>query len=439
MQLDGMCIAIRRTACRNQTGDKLQMNEYSKSVNYLRFVKDRILEAMADTRVIMLCGPRQSGKTTLAQEIASEQNIPYLSLDDPVVLDAALADPVGFIRGHDRVVIDEIHHAPKLILVIKKSVDDDPRPGRFLLTGSANLMKVDSLTDSLAGRQETINLLPLAQSELHAIRPSVLESAFAGEVVQPDKLVIGNDLNEVVLSGGFPEALNRASWRRRQSWHLQYIEAIIQRDIPYVAQVDLMHAMPGLIRVLAAHSGKIVNYSRIGSSLGLNHTTTQRYVKIFENLFVIRNLQPCYTNNLKRLIKTPKLHFYDAGLLAALLSITPESVARQRQLMGPVLESFVVGELLKIASWNVENFMFSHYRDKDGNEVDVVIEDRYNRVIGIKVKASATVTRKDFSGLHRLASAYGDNFITGLVLFDHNQIIPFTDKMFAAPISILWA
>ena len=405
---------------------------------YPRFVEHRVDEALADTRVVLVCGPRQSGKTTLARQIAGE-DIPFYTLDDSTVLESALADPVGFVRGLDRAVIDEVHRVPSLILAIKTAVDADPRPGRFLLTGSANLMTLPHLADSLAGRMGIIRLLPLSQAELHGNQSPFLEQVFAGEVPKCTAPIVGDDFVNAVLSGGYPEALARSGGRRRQNWHLDYVEAIIQRDVRDVARIGQLNAMPRLLHVLAEYSGQLVNYSGFGAALGMNHVTTQKYVGVFENLFIVRTLQPWYTNTLKRLTKSPKLHFLDSGLLATLKDISLDRLNRERALFGPLLESFVFGELLKLTSWSDDRYVFSHFRDKERNEVDLVIEDRRGRVVGIEVKASATASKGDFSGLRRLETACGDKFVLGLVLYDHDQTVPFGDRMIAAPLSTLWS
>ena len=336
-------------------------------------------------------------------------------------------------------VIDEVHRVPDLVLAIKLAVDADPRPGRFLLTGSANLMTLPHLADSLAGRIGIIRLLPLAQAELFGNRTSFLEQVFVGETPKSTMPIVGDDLVNIVLAGGYPEALARSGWGRRQNWHLDYVEAIIQRDVRDIARIEQLNAMPKLLRVLAEYSGQLVNYSGFGAVLGMNHVTTRRYVGVLENLFIVRTLQPWYTNSLKRLTKSPKLHFLDSGLLATLKDVSSDRLNRERALFGPLLESFVFSELLKHASWSDNRHVFSHFRDKERNKVDLVIEDRRGRVVGIEVKASATVSQGDFSGLRRLEAACGDRFVLGLILYDHDRTVPFGDRMIAAPVSTLWS
>ncbi|MEX0350681.1 MAG: ATP-binding protein [Paracoccaceae bacterium] len=405
---------------------------------YPRFVKNRIEEALSDTRVVLISGPRQSGKTTLAADIAKD-NVPFLTLDDATVLRSAIDDPVGFVRGLDRAVIDEIQRAPDLLLAIKNAVDVDKTPGRFLLTGSANLMTIPKVADSLAGRMEVVRLLPLSQSEVLGQQSTFIDNAFRARSPAADRFVLGDALVETVLTGGYPEALARKRWDRKQDWHHAYLDAIVQRDVRDVAQIEQFAIMPKLLAVLAEHSGQLVNYSGVGAVLGLNHVTTRKYMRIFESLYLVHTLQPWFTNRLKRMTKSPKSHFLDAGLLAAMREVSPDTVKKDKTTFGPILETFVFGELRKIATWSDQKCSFAHFRDKDKNEVDIVLENRRGEVVGIEVKSSATVSSADFSGMRRLADACGQKFLQGLVLYDHDQVVPFADNMFAAPLSCLWA
>jgi predicted AAA+ superfamily ATPase len=251
-------------------------------------------------------------------------------------------------------------------------------------------------------------------------------------------LVIGGDLVTAVVTGGYPEVLLRSTWNRRRDWCLDYVRAIVERDVRDIAQIDKVQQLPRLLRVLAHHSGQLVNYSGLGAPLGLTHVTTQKYAGLFEQLFLTRLLPPWSNNELKRLIKTPKIHFLDSGLLAALLDLSPQRLAGDRSAFGALLETFVLSEVLKLSSWTGQRFSLSHYRDKERNEVDIVIEDQDRKTVGLEVKASATVATSDFNGLRKLAESAGKRFILGLVLYDGDSVVPFGPNLFATPISALW-
>lgn len=403
-----------------------------------RHAQQRVATALADTRVVLVAGPRQAGKTTLARLFTSTER-PYITLDDPATLLAARADPTGFVRGLTSAVIDEVQRAPDLLLALKESVDQDPTPGRFLLTDSTNLMAMPQVADSLAGRLEVITLLPFAQAELTGTPGDLLERLFNGEglppVIQP---ITGDALLERVLKGGYPEALRRTSASRRQAWLEDYVALILDRDVRDIAQIDQLDRLPRLLNVLAAHAGQLVNHSSYGAALGLSVPTAQKYVGILERLFLTRLVPPWSHNAVSRLTKTPKLHFLDTGLLAALSDTTTSQIQTDRTRYGPLLENFVVSEVLKLITWSDKRLRISHFRTKEQDEVDLVIEDRRGRVIGIEVKASATVRPNDLRGLRQLQAATGDNFVQGLVLHDHDRITPFGERLHAAPVSLLW-
>lgn len=403
-----------------------------------RYVEGKIATALQDTRVVLLAGPRQAGKTTLARLYASPDR-PYLTLDDPATLAAARSDPTGFVRGLQQAVIDEVQRAPDLLLAIKESVDKDQAPGRFLLTGSTNLMAMPLVADSLAGRLEVITLLPFAQAELAGTQGDLLDRLFDGAglpgVVNP---MVGDDLMDCVLKGGYPEALHRTSASRRQAWLQDYVALILDRDVRDIANIDQLDRMPRLLDVLAAHAGQLVNHSSYGAALGLTTPTAQKYVGILERLFLLRQVPPWSHNAVSRLTKTPKLHFLDTGLLAALRDATAAQLQKDRTNYGPLLENFVVSEVLKLITWSDKRLRVSHFRTKEQDEIDLVLEDRQGRVIGIEVKASATVRPQDLRGLRQLQAAVGDKFVHGLVLHDHDRITPFDEKLHAGPVSMLW-
>ncbi|HEV2132712.1 MAG TPA: ATP-binding protein [Terracidiphilus sp.] len=404
---------------------------------YPRFSAALIATALRDTPVVMVTGPRQCGKTTLVRELIAGGR-QFLTLDDDTILASARSDPVGLVRGLGKPTIDEIQRAPDLLRAIKKSVDEDRQPGRFLLTGSANLLALPRVSESLAGRMEIVNLLPLAQAEIQRRKPAFLREAFRGKLARPGKLLIGSKLLAAVLTGGYPEMLRRKNPRRRQSWARDYIRAIVQRDVRDIAEVEKLDQMPRLVNVLAHHSGQLTNFSQMGGQIGFDDKTTRKYVAILEELFLVRRVEAWSRNRLSRLIKTPKLHFLDSGLLAVLLGAAGERVARDRAVFGPLLETFVFSEVMKEISWMGSGAIPYHYRDKDQDEVDLVVEDESGAVVGIEVKASATVNSGDFKGLRKLAHACAADFKLGAVLYDGEQTAPFGHNLFAAPLSCLW-
>lgn len=404
---------------------------------YPRFAAGQVSIALDDTPVVLLNGPRQCGKTTLVRDLIAGDR-PYVTLDDETALAGVRHDPAAFMRGLERATIDEVQRAPDLLRAIKRSVDLDRRPGRFLLTGSADLLTLPIVSDSLAGRMAVITLLPLARAEVRGRRPAFLRKAFAQSLVTPPEEVIGNDLVRAVLGGGYPEMMRRHQPARRRAWARDYVRAIVQRDVRDIAEVERLEQMPRLLRVLAHHAGQLANFTQIGGQNNLDDKTTKKYVGVLEQLFLVRRLEPWFRNRLKRLVKTPKLHFLDAGLLAAILGVTAEQIVRDRTRLGPLLEAFVLSEVLKQAAWLDDECSFSHYRDKDQDEVDIVVENEAGALVGIEVKAAATVTGSDFKGLRKLADAAGEALKLGLVLYDGEQTVPFGDRLFAAPISCAW-
>ncbi|MBB6219639.1 ATP-binding protein [Rhizobium leguminosarum] len=404
---------------------------------YQRFVERRVKEALSDTPVVLLAGPRRAGKTTLVRHM-DETARSYITLDDQTVLAAAQSDPAGFIRGLDHVVIDEIQRAPDLLLAIKKTVDEDYRPGRFLLTGSANVLTLPRVADSLAGRMETIQMLPLARAEVEGATSLFLDRLFEGKLRSDRDATVGDDLVRLVLLGGFPEAIARESERRRQDWMRSYLTSVLTRDLRDIADVEKLTDLPKFVRLLAEHSGQLVNYSQFGSSINVTHKTAQRYIGLLEQIFLIATLQPWYTNALKRIAKTPKMHFLDSGVLAAARGLTFDRVKADRGTFGALLESFVFSEVLKLMSGSDLRLAPYHFRDQQSHEVDVVLERDDGMIVGIEVKASATVRAGDFAGLKTLSDACGGKFAFGIVLYDGTDVVPFGERIAAAPLSCLW-
>ena len=402
-----------------------------------RFVERRAEEALLDTPVVLIMGPRRAGKTTLVRKMVDADRA-YITLDNQTVLEAAQSDPTGFIRGLDRAIIDEIQRAPDLLLAIKKTVDEDYRSGRFLLIGSANVLTLAGVADSLAGRIETIQMLPLARAEVADRTPTFLERLFDGKLQGQRDAIVGDDLAEIMLLGGFPEAISRESERRRQDWLRSYLTSILTRDLMDIAEVEKLTELPKFLRLLAERSGKLVNYSQFGAGINVSHKTGQRYLALLEQVFLVATLQPWFTSALKRIVKTPKLHFLDCGLLAAVRGVTFEKLKADRGTFGELLECFVFSEILKLMTASDLRLTPHHFRDRDMREVDIVLERDDGLIVGIEVKASATVKAGDFSGLRALAEACGDRFAFGVVLYDSTEVVPFGERLAAAPLSCLW-
>lgn len=394
--------------------------------------------ALGDTPALLVNGPRQCGKTTLVRQYAG--NMAYFSLDDPALLAAVRADPVGFVRRQDRLIIDEVQRAPELLLALKLSIDRDRSPGRFLLTGSANLMALPAVADSLAGRVEIHTLLPLSNAEiagrsadffarlLHGNWPTAVATATAENRV---------DSVDNVLAGGYPEMRLRTTPTRRQAWARAYLTTLVERDVRDVADIAQTAKVPQLLGILAHLSGQLLNLQHIGGQIGLDGKTVEKYIGILEKMFLVRRLPAWSGNELNRLIKAPKLHFLDAGLQASLVRLTPERAMLDRTRFGATLETWVFGELLKTLALGQESWFLFHYRDKDQMEVDFVLESPRGEIVGIEVKASATVGPADFKGLRRLAALCPKRFKAGAVLYDGEHVLPFGDGLHAVPLSRL--
>ncbi len=407
--------------------------------SYPRFASPGLVEALADTPVVVIHGPRQCGKTTLAQTVGRGRDYVYFSFDDEVTLAAATADPVGFVGDlPERVILDEVQRAPGIFSTLKSAVDRRRTPGRFLLTGSVNVLLLPALADSLAGRMGIVRLHPLAQCELAERPPRFLEVLFAGAFKIRKAERLGIVLAERIVAGGYPAALARSTPRRRSAWHRDYIETLVQRDVRDLARIASLDAMPRLLALAAGQTARLINISALASPFQLSRPTIRDYMTLLERVFLLEELPPWHSNRLSRLIKTPKLHVGDTGLACALLGVDAAALKQDRGLFGQLLETFVVQELRRQASWNEQEIRLHHYRNKDGAEVDLVLERGAGQIAGVEVKASATVTAADFRGLRKLKEAAGKRFAAGVVLYDGETSAGFGDGLYAVPIRALW-
>lgn len=413
---------------------------------YARHVAPLLQEALLDTPVVVVNGARQSGKSTLVQALAAGQaDAPsrrYLTLDDTAVLRAAQSDPAGFINGlQGPATLDEVQRAPGLFLAIKAAVDRQRQPGRFLLTGSADVLLLPGLADSLAGRMEVLTLWPLSSAEL--VDSPALNRAdwlFSGDwgalsVPACERGVLVRRLVE----GGYPDALARGSARRRAAWFESYVQTLLQRDVRELANIAQLTEVPNLLRLLASRSGSLLNFAELGRSAGLPQTTLKRYFALLEMLFLVVRVPSWERNAGKRLVKAPKVYLPDTGLLNHLQGASTESLLAQAGLPGGVVETLVLSELLKHLAFSAQRLSLWHYRTQTDVEVDFVLENPSGQITGIEVKASATVDGKDFKGLRHLRESEPATFMRGIVLYAGREIVPFGDRLWAVPLSMWWA
>jgi hypothetical protein len=401
-----------------------------------RHAEALVAEALADTRVVVVNGARQVGKSTLARLVL--QGRPGAAarfLDDAAEREAARDDPAGFVRHPGLLLIDEVQRVPDLLLAVKYEVDQDPRPGRYLLTGSARLLGLREIPDALTGRTETIELWPLSQGEIDGRPDGFVDAAFRhGSALDPGPSELRKaDYVERAVRGGYPEAVRRPPGRRRARYFDSYVADLIARDVRLVSDVERPADLRALLGVIAARMGGLAVVEAIARDVGLPRQTARRYLDVLELVFVVRTI-PAWSSNLtQRAVATPKLLVNDSGLAARLIGFPGPGRS-----VGPLLENFVLGELARQLTWSDEPVRLFHFRDRDGVEVDAVLERASGEVVGIEVKASDTPRSDDFRGLRHLARRLGDRFRAGFVLHTGPQSLPFGDRLRALPVDALW-
>jgi len=409
-----------------------------------RHITDQLLQALADTPAVLINGARQTGKSTLAQvPELTRQGRQYLTFDDPGVLAAAKQDPVGFIAGLSTpVTLDEVQHAPELFPAIKMAIDRKRDPGRFLLTGSANVLLLPRLSESLAGRMELLTLWPFSQGEINGVKEGFVDALFAkvpGWSSAKASDLPRDGLLEKVLAGGYPLVIARNTGARRRAWFQSYLTTILQRDVRELANIADVTAVPRLLSVIAARAGGLLNFADLSRTLGVPQTTLKRYFALLEATFLVQLLPPWSRNLGQRVIQTPKVYLDDTGLLAHLLALTVDRFKMDGTLAGGVLENFVLMELRKQSAWSETQPEFFFWRTASGQEVDIVLEDRAGRLVGIEIKAGATLGTADIRGLLAMAGATGKRWVRGVVIYTGTEVIPFGANLHGIPVSHLWA
>jgi predicted AAA+ superfamily ATPase len=450
-------LANQRGGCGRSADDHRQINGnnrvpaghgYDRCVdttdpNLVRRHLERLLrETLADTPVTVVQGARQVGKSTLVRQVLP--NEPLLSLNSAPTLAAAKADPVSFVRQNPDglLAIDEIQRAPELILAIQDAVEENRRPGRFLITGSANLLNLRGAQESLAGRAETVELFGLSQGELSGRVETFIDRLLAGDgsaVRSGAFSLTRTQYADLICAGSYPEPRLRKGTRRR-TWFTNYLNRVLTRDAVDVSGLPHLDQLPRLLRLLAAQSSGELVIARIANDAGIPPSSLRPYLKLLEDLYLIQVL-PSWSDNLtRRETDRPKVALMDTGLVARLNNVTADALgpARVSDLAGDLFETFVAGELRRSLGWAERSASLFHFRNRDGVEVDIVIEDDDRNVAGVEVKASATVDGSDFKGLRYLQQRLGDRFTHGVVLYTGDKALPFGERLSAVPLQGLW-
>jgi len=399
-----------------------------------------LVEAIQDTPIVLVQGPRQCGKTTLAKKVGLPLGYSYYTFDDEDTLAYAQDDLRGFVDDlPNHAILDEVQCVPKLFRALKVSVDENRLPGRFILTGSTNLLHVPGFADAFVGRMEIVHLHPLSQQELEQNNTSnFLENLFSETLRTGRYERLKDNLSERIVTGGYPEVLTRLSGRRHLPWYQSYLENIVQKDVVNLANIHASETLPQLLAVATSLSSQLFNVSTIATKLKMNHNTVRKYLILLERQFLVERLPARFGNQMKRLIKTPKIHVGDTGIASSLLKMNAQSLRKNRPLYAQLVESFVFQELKRQASYSIEPYKFYHFRDQDGVEVDILIELGAFELVGIEVKSGASVSNSDFNGLRKIMQKHGDRFKCGVVLYDGEICRKRGDRMYSVPIRMLW-
>lgn len=425
------------TAMAARLGDTAVMDHTAGLVP--RKAENLVAEALTDTRVVTLNGARQAGKSTLARLAArARPNALIRLLDDPATLRAAHDDPADFIDHDGLLVIDEVQLAPELFRSIKVAVDIDPRPGRFLLTGSAQVLALRQLPDALPGRMEIVELWPFSQGEVDRCPDAFIDAAFThGPALSRTSRLRKRDYLERVVRGGYPEAVRRSP-RRRTAFFDSYLTNLIERDVKELAAIERRGDLRRLLALLAGHSGSLLVPATLAAESGIPRTTLNRYLELLTAVFLIKQIPAWSAGQTRRAIGTPKLAFVDTGIACNLLGQDPARLGEPDGAAGPMIETFVLMELARQLTWSSERARLYHYRTKDRVEVDALLETPDGRMVAIEVKAGATVRTEDLAGLRHISQRLGTRLVAGYVLYTGQQTLPFGNRLRALPIDALW-
>ena len=398
-----------------------------------RTILKDLQEALAVFPVVLLCGARQVGKSTLVLSLCEH----YITLDDITQLDGARADPKRFIQDLPRpIVIDEIQKAPELLPAIKEEVDRKRKNGDFLLTGSANLLGYKKVTESLAGRMGVMELLPLSCREMaNRADANLADDLFSAEWPNNKTPQSSNLLLDSLLQGGYPELQRIHTQRGRNLWFSSYVSTYIERDVRDIGELRHIDRFIHLLNILAPRSATLLNKAELSRTAGIEQKTLTNYLSLLEMVFQIKRIQPYSTNLGKRFVKSPKLFFTDSGVLCHLLGLNSKEILRNSSYYGAILETFVFTELLKAVQYSESPTRLWHYRTSDQHEIDLLIE-RDGKVIPVEIKAAKTVRKKDFKHIEDLQSR-NSTVKNGVIFYQGEQLVPF-GKNYAMPIPMLF-
>jgi uncharacterized protein len=398
-----------------------------------------VAEALTDTRVVLVNGARQAGKSTLTRLTTAERSGTVIRLlDDPATLRAAEDDPTGFVDHDGLMVIDEIQLVPELLRPIKVKVDLDTAPGHFILTGSSRVLALRTLPDALPGRMEVIELWPFSQGEISGEPDRFVDAAFQhGPALDHSSELRRRDYLERIVVGGFPEAHRRVP-RRRTAFFDSYLSTLIERDVLQVANIERRGDLLKLLGLLAGRTSGLLVPAALATHTGLSRSTLVRYLELLSSVFLIKRVPAWSSGQTQRAVGTPKLAFVDTGIACHLIGQDAVRLGEPGGAAGPMMENFVVMELARQLTWSDTRARLYHYRTKDKVEVDAVLETPDGRVVGVEVKAGATVRTEDLSGLRNLSNLLGDRFVAGFVLYTGQQTLPFGEKIRALPVDALW-
>jgi uncharacterized protein len=404
-----------------------------------RNLKSLVLEASSHMRVVLVNGARQTGKSTLMKGLFDiEQSPTYVTLDDMATLSMAKSSPKAFVESFsEAVIIDEIQRAPELFLPIKQVVDRERKPGRFFLTGSANILSLPKLADSLAGRMGIYTLWPFSQGEINSIEDNFVDVLFSDQKPKLPKPLNFLRLVESIVSGGYPDIIKLKNERHRSDWFASYLTTILERDVRELSNIEGLTVLPDLLTLLSSRTGSLVNLADLSRSLQIPASTLKRYLTLLQSVFLVVPLRAWSINLGKRMIKAPKIYLNDTGLLCHLLSLDADELDKNRSQFGPIFENFVVMELMKQLTWSENRAKAFYFRTSSGQEVDILLEAR-GKIVGIECKSSSSVGAGDFKGLQMLKELAGRRFHRGVILYTGTETLSFGENLQVMPVSALW-